>query len=118
MRIAQVKKHILPIIVIVTLTWIAVNHVVAQDVNLAPAVGVVVSDTPNDEGNSITITWQLSEDDAEISKYVIMRSSPGLGSFEEVDPASAHCCQPAIMHVSAAKGLLAISSRSFGCVTI
>jgi hypothetical protein len=51
---------------------------------LAPATDITVSDTPNDEGNSITITWELSRDDDKLSQYVILRSSPGPGSFEEV----------------------------------
>lgn len=71
--------------VLVAVLWMSASHVVAQEGVLAPATGVTASDTPNDEGNSITITWELSPDDDRISQYVILRSSPGLESFEPVD---------------------------------
>ena len=56
----------------------------AQDQPLAAVTGLNVYDTPNDDGTSITITWELSKDDEKINNYVILRSiSPSTG-FETV----------------------------------
>jgi len=44
----------------------------------APPTQVTATDTPNDGGRSITVQWQLSEDDVEggnVSSYAIYRSS-------------------------------------------
>jgi len=67
------------------------GHAAAQAEALAPVTGVEVRDTPNDEGNSITITWKLSPDDGRIALYEIWRSSPGDDNFgdERVDQKSA-----------------------------
>ena len=78
------KPHRLLIAILVAVLWTAASHVLAQGGIPAPATGVAASDTPGDEGNSITITWELSSDDDEVSTYAILRSSPGLESFEQV----------------------------------
>jgi len=86
----RVREYQLPLLVaFVALQWVIVSHALAQEGILAPANDVTASDTPSDEGNSITITWELSPDDDRVSQYVILRSSPGLGSFEEVGKKSA-----------------------------
>jgi len=40
----------------------------------APPQNVRAYDTPNDAGNSITVTWDLSPDDSVVSRYEIYRS--------------------------------------------
>jgi len=42
--------------------------------SIRPPSDVVVSDNPNDNGNSLLITWSLSPDDALVSHYTIFRS--------------------------------------------
>jgi hypothetical protein len=41
---------------------------------LAPPTGVRAYDTPDDRGNSITIEWELSTDDAVVERYEVYRS--------------------------------------------
>ena len=41
---------------------------------LAPPTGVRAYDTPDDGGKSMTIEWQLTQDDAVIERYDIYRS--------------------------------------------
>ena len=77
-------KFRLIIIIIVILSVIlplTTGHVAAQEEVLAPVTGLEVRDTPDDEGNSITITWKLSPDDDRIVRYEIWRSSPGDNNF-------------------------------------
>ncbi len=97
------------LLIIIAFMWIATSYAMAQErvlspptgitasdflgrlpprstlLVLAPPTGVTASDTPNDEGNSITIIWELSEDDDKISQYEILRSFPGTGSFEPLN---------------------------------
>jgi hypothetical protein len=40
----------------------------------SPPTNVQAFDTPNDAGSSITVTWELSSDDRDISHYEILRS--------------------------------------------
>ena len=46
-------------------------------------------DTPNDDGSSITVEWELSADDGggeeDVVAYVILRSSVDIGDMEEVE---------------------------------
>ena len=69
----------------VVLLCMALGRVLAQEEGLGPATNVTAADTPSDEGNSITITWELSRDDDRISQYVILRSPSESGDFEQVD---------------------------------
>ncbi len=39
----------------------------------APPTNVAAFDTPNDAGNSITVTWELSADDSIVTRYEILR---------------------------------------------
>jgi len=56
-----------------------------QEMAIAPVTDVRISDTPSDEGNSLTINWTLSEDNDKISQYVVLRSFPGTGDFQEIN---------------------------------
>ncbi len=51
----------------------------------APVANLVGVDTPNDNGHSISLSWELSPDDATlggtVTKYVIMRSESADGPF-------------------------------------
>lgn len=72
-------------------------------INCARAVGVelaprppgdlTASDTPDDQGGSITLTWQLSPDDGAggdtVTAYIILRREGASGSFAEIDRVSA-----------------------------
>ncbi|MCC6963694.1 MAG: fibronectin type III domain-containing protein [candidate division Zixibacteria bacterium] len=51
----------------------------------APPVNVIVTDTPNDNGRSLEIRWDLSPDDqALVTKYQVLRSSSQSGPFQVV----------------------------------
>ena len=55
----------------------------------APPVNVKAIDTPNDDGKSITVSWDKSPDDGtgseSVTGYKVLRKSPD-GEFEEVAP--------------------------------
>jgi hypothetical protein len=53
----------------------------------APPSNVTAKDTPNDDGASITITWDAAPEDSEIVGYVILRSTDA-GEFEELSKQS------------------------------
>lgn len=59
-----------------------------EDPPPAPVRNVVVKDTPDDEGNSISISWDLSPDDAgrakDVVSYDVLRSESAQGPFERV----------------------------------
>lgn len=56
----------------------------AQELILAPATNIIAEDTPDDDGTSISIRWELSKDDDKISQYIILRSSSPSGTYEQV----------------------------------
>lgn len=72
------KSRLFAMIISTTLLWMAAGYALAQVANVAAL------DTPNDEGDSITITWKLSPDDDRVSRYEILRSSSGYGDFQPV----------------------------------
>ncbi len=47
-------------------------------ISLAPPTDVRAYDTPDDGGGSITVEWQLSQDDVAIERYDIYRSEDGI----------------------------------------
>lgn len=53
-----------------------------------PARDVRAEDTPDDQGGSITVTWQLSLDDGagakNVAEYIILRRQGDSGSFSEI----------------------------------
>ena len=55
----------------------------------APPVNIKAIDTPNDDGKSITVSWDKSPDDGagveSVTGYKVLRKSPD-GEFEEVAP--------------------------------
>ena len=51
----------------------------------AAVANLVVIDTPDDNGNSLNIAWDLSADDAAlVDKYQILRSESASGPFEVI----------------------------------
>lgn len=76
---------LLTMAILVVFLWMAASNVLAQGGILAPVTDVNALDSPNDEGNSITITWELSPDDERLAQYEILRSSSETGDFEPVD---------------------------------
>ena len=61
-----------------------VEEIIAEKKAFAPVTSVTASDTPSDDGKSVTITWELSPDDDKVSQYEILRSSTASGGFEPV----------------------------------
>lgn len=56
----------------------------AEVYSIAPVTNLLAQDTPNDDGRSITITWELSRDDQNIGQYIILRSQSPSEGFEAV----------------------------------
>ena len=50
---------------------------------LTPPSNVIAKDTPNDDGSSITITWDAAAEDSGIVGYKILRNTDS-GEFEEI----------------------------------
>lgn len=79
------KKLVLSTMVIpMILLWVASGHILAQGGQIAPVTEVTALDTPNDEGDSLTIKWKLSSNNDLIGSYEVQRSSPGYGDFKPV----------------------------------
>ncbi len=57
-----------------TMTLPSVTLKIEPEPYLAPPANFRISDTPNDNGNSIDLVWDLSPDDSIISHYYIYRS--------------------------------------------
>src|SRR5512140_689245 len=59
----------------------------------APAAGLLGSDTPNDAGREIDLTWRLSADDSagmhRVSQYYIERATAPAGPWSVIDSVSA-----------------------------
>ncbi len=53
-----------------------------------PARDVLAADTPDDEGGSVTVDWQLSLDDGagagNVTQYIILRRQGAAGAFAEI----------------------------------
>lgn len=60
---------------------------------LAPPTVVNAVDSPNDQGGSITVTWQKSVDDVlgatDVKGYVVLRSESSTGEFESISSVGA-----------------------------
>ncbi|MCK5125082.1 MAG: fibronectin type III domain-containing protein [candidate division Zixibacteria bacterium] len=93
-------KHIIMLVLMVGLMtavgWAqeegtATDSVVQQTL-AAPPTNVQAFDTPNDNGHSITIEWDISADDGQglnnVVKYLILRSATPDGQFAEIGAAT------------------------------
>lgn len=80
MRISK----LIPIIIIISL---AIGYVYAQETmpeSLIPVSNVKAIDTPNDDGSSITISWELSPNDDKVSEYQIFRRTADSKTYEQI----------------------------------
>ena len=74
-----------------TILWIAAcllifscsTYAFSQEPTIAPPTTVTAVDTPNDDGSSITVTWDAAPDGSGITGYKILRSTDA-GEFEEI----------------------------------
>lgn len=55
-----------------------------QTVALRPVANLDATDTPNDAGQSIDISWELSPDSARIRRYEVYRAESTEGPFEKI----------------------------------
>ena len=78
------KPGLLMIVIFAVSLYMIIGYALAQESQLAPVTSMTASDTPNDEGDSIIITWGLSPDDNKVSEYNILRSLSESGDFESV----------------------------------
>lgn len=80
-----VAKRFLPLLLFLSIS----SH--AQDLPPSPPTGVEAFDTPNDEGGSLTVSWELSLDDTSGSpfflKYEIYRAEEMGGEYAQVGSA-------------------------------
>jgi len=81
----NIKASLLSIIsAFIILVAFSLANAEEQENLISPITGLNAKDSPNDEGNSITINWEISKDDAKLSRYVILRSPAELDPFEAV----------------------------------
>ncbi len=59
------------------------TYVFSQEPETTPPENVTAVDTPNDDGSSITVTWDSVRDDS-VRSYKILRNTDG-GEFEEIE---------------------------------
>jgi hypothetical protein len=74
-------------LIAIIITLCALGYAYAQEEYpepLMPVTDLIASDTPNDDGSSITISWQLSPTDDRVSQYIIYRRTTDSKTFEEV----------------------------------
>lgn len=76
------NKTIVWIMVCSVLFFYCVN-VFSQESETTPPSNVKAVDTPNDDGSSITVTWDAAAEDSGIAGYKILRNTDG-GEFEEI----------------------------------
>jgi len=94
----SVSRFIFIITIIFGLFWI-VSYSTAQEESqepiepLRPASNIVATDTPNDDGTSISIRWNVSPDDEKVSQYIILRSASPTEGFAEVGQVSTNTSQ-------------------------
>ena len=94
----SVSRFIFIISIILGLFWI-VSYSTAQEESqepiepLRPASNIVATDTPNDDGTSISIRWNVSPDDEKVSQYIILRSASPTEGFAEVGQVSTNTSQ-------------------------
>ncbi|MYF98688.1 fibronectin type III domain-containing protein [Candidatus Poribacteria bacterium] len=70
-------------IVACSIFFLCSTYTFSQEPETIPPSNVTVVDTPNDDGSSITVTWDAAPEDSGIVGYQIFRNTDG-GEFEEV----------------------------------
>jgi len=85
------------IIVVITCQILLIKYAFSQEISsetssveetvdepLMPVRNVIANDTPNDDGKSITIKWNVSMTDSKVKQYSVIRSTSPTGGFYEV----------------------------------
>ena len=70
-------------IVVCSLIFLCGTYVFSQEPTISPPANVTAKDTPNDDGSSITVTWDAAPEDSAIVGYKILRNTDA-GEFEEI----------------------------------
>ena len=79
----MINNKILISIVTCVLIFLCGTYAFSQEPTISPPTNVTAKDTPNDDGSSITVTWDAAPDDSGITGYKILRSTDA-GEFEEI----------------------------------
>ena len=74
-------KKIIQYLIVSLVLCIGISTAFSQ--GLAPPSNVTAVDTPNDDGSSITVKWEVAPEDSGISGYQILRRIAG-GGLEEI----------------------------------
>lgn len=70
-------------IIACALIFLCGTYAFSQEPTVSPPTNVTAKDTPNDDGSSITVTWDAAPEDSGIIGYKILRSTDA-GEFEEI----------------------------------
>ncbi len=65
------------------LIFLCGTYAFSQEPTFSPPTNVTAKDTPNDDGSSITVTWDAVPEDSGITGYKILRNTNS-GEFEEI----------------------------------
>lgn len=79
----MINNKILISIVACLLIFLCGTYAFSQEPTISPPTNVTAKDTPNDNGSSITVTWDAAPEDSGIIGYKILRSTDA-GEFEEI----------------------------------
>ncbi len=77
------NNKILISVVACLLIFLCGTYTFSQEPTITPPANVTAKDTPNDDGSSITVTWDAALDDSGIIGYKILRNTDA-GEFEEI----------------------------------
>ncbi|MCY4403150.1 MAG: fibronectin type III domain-containing protein [Candidatus Poribacteria bacterium] len=79
----MLKYKIILWIMLCSILFLYDTYVFSQEPETTPPENVTAVDTPNDDGSSITVTWDSVRDDS-VRSYKILRNTDG-GEFEEIE---------------------------------
>ena len=79
----MINNKILISIVACLLIFLCGTYAFSQEPTTTSPTNVTAIDTPNDDGSSITVTWDAAPDDSGIIGYKILRNTDA-GEFEEI----------------------------------
>ena len=65
------------------LIFLCGTYTFSQEPTISPPANVTAKDTPNDDGSSITVTWDAAPEGSDITGYKILRNADE-GEFEEI----------------------------------
>ncbi len=79
------------LMIILAIIFCLINYAFAQEESqepIMPPANISATDTPNDDGSSITLSWDLSPTDDRLSQYIILRKVRDSNKFEEIGQVS------------------------------